>query len=259
MLTGQLEYLITQELKKRGDGYGIVVDISGKILSKEGVVKSSGISINGLLNPTSINENVPQIHIHDGAVINTPNRCAVYGAGYGNWTFDDGCKVTGSEALSIKSGNWIINGGTFTATGEYNLPAPANGDGTEPTGAAVSITHNTGYKGEVEVTINDGTFTSVSQSALFEGQNTNTNSMSALSDKGITINGGTFTTRNNTLYPIHIMNLLNKPVNVKTGNKIQLYPNFNLSAANWTKTDDGDNLILTLYDNIENLECINLT
>ncbi|HJJ41706.1 MAG TPA: hypothetical protein O0W90_00115, partial [Methanocorpusculum sp.] len=226
-----------------GQGYGVVVDISGKILSMEGVVNSSGISINGQLKPTSINEKVPQIHIHDGAEINTPNGCSVYGAGYGNWTFDKECKITGSEVLSIKSGNWTINGGKFEATGEYCDPAIANGDGTEPTGAAVSITHGGktaySYIGKVELIIKDGTFISKNQSALFEGKNNKPASKSALSDNGITITGGEFITKNSSkLYPIHIMNLLNKPVNVNTGNNIQLYPNFNLTAANWTKADD---------------------
>ncbi|HJJ42420.1 MAG TPA: hypothetical protein O0W90_03785, partial [Methanocorpusculum sp.] len=249
----------------KNNGYGIVADIYGKIESNYG-----GITVQGELKPTTINENVPQIHIHDGAEINISKSnyedtvsCAVYGAGYGNWTFDEKCIVTGPEVLSIKSGNWTINGGIYTCNGEYCDPATANGDGTEPTGAAVSITHGgetvDAYIGKVELIIKDGTFISKNQSALFEGKNNIPTSTSALSDKGITITGGTFTTKNSSkLYPIHIMNLLNKPVNVNTGNNIQLYPNFNLSAANWTKADD-DNLILTLYEEITNLECINLT
>ncbi|HJJ41692.1 MAG TPA: hypothetical protein O0W90_00040, partial [Methanocorpusculum sp.] len=230
-------------------GYGIVVDITGKIQSNY-----SGITINGQLQPTTINENVPQIHIHDGAVINAP--CAVYGAGYGNWTFE-GCTITGDEVLSIKSGNWTINSGTFTCDGIYYDPAIAWDSGSEPSGAAVSITHNPNYKCEVELTINGGTFTSVYQSALFEGKDTNENSKSALGEKGITINGGEFITKNTTLYPIYIRNLNGQHVSVSLNGQTPLYPGLNTSSATWVN-DTDNNWNVTLNGNIENVMSIDL-
>ncbi|HJJ41858.1 MAG TPA: PGF-pre-PGF domain-containing protein, partial [Methanocorpusculum sp.] len=245
------------------DGYGIVVDIYGTIKSDY-----EGITINGLLKPTNINsQNLPKITIHNGAVIDTPKGVAVYGAGYGEWIFEDGCKVTGDEVLSIKSGNWTINGGTFTCNGKYYDPAIKWDSGTEPTGAAVSITDNPGYARNVSLIINGGTFTSDKQSALFEGQDNHTNSKSALSEKGITINGGTFITHNDTLYPIYIRNLNAQPVHVTLNGQTPFYPNLNLSAARWEKDADNkwtavikenDNT-LTFVENIADLKCLDLS
>ncbi|HJJ41857.1 MAG TPA: InlB B-repeat-containing protein, partial [Methanocorpusculum sp.] len=237
------------------EGFGIVADIYGKIESNN----FGGITINGQLHPSNNNltsPNLPNITIHKGAVINT-KEAAVYGAGYGIWTFEEECQVTGMEALSIKSGKFTINGGTFTGNGEYVEPAAAYTGGTEDTGAALSITDNKAYARNVEVVINGGKFTSTNGHAVYEGTNSKEGSKSALGDNGITINVGEFITNNNEIYPIYIANLNNQNVKVILNGKTQLYPNFNLSAANWTA--DGDNLILTLYDDIENLECINLT
>ncbi|HJJ41848.1 MAG TPA: PGF-pre-PGF domain-containing protein, partial [Methanocorpusculum sp.] len=246
--------------KDKGEGFGIVVDIYGTIQFDNG----AGISINGNLHPSDENltsPNLPQIHIHNGAVINTPNSCAVYGAGYGNWIFDEGCTVNGDQVLSIKSGNWIINGGTFTCNGKYYDPAVAWSSGTEPSGAAVSITHGgtsaTTYANNVSLIISGGTFISEHQSALFEGKNNASSSTSALSEKGITINGGEFITKNTTLYPIHILNLKKKPVSVTLNGQTPFYPGLNTTSAYWVN-DTDNNWNVTLNGNIENVESIDL-
>lgn len=67
-----------------------------------------------------------------------------------------GAALSGDEALSIKSGNRTINGGTFTGTGPFFDPAESNNDGTEPTGAAVSITTNHAYEKNVSMVITGG-------------------------------------------------------------------------------------------------------
>ncbi|HJJ41907.1 MAG TPA: InlB B-repeat-containing protein [Methanocorpusculum sp.] len=238
------------------EGFGIVADIYGKIKSNNG----AGITISGNLQPTDISSlNLPKITIHNGAEIYTPNDIAIYGAGYGiKWIFEKGCTITGYDALSIKAGNWIINGGTFTATGNYQMLPKQNGNGPEPTGAAISITDKSGYAKNVELTINDGTFISKNQSALYEGINDEKDSKSALTGSGITINGGTFTTKNTTLYPIYIRNLNDSNVKVTLNGQTPFYPGLNTSAARWVKGTDG-NWTVTLKEDITNLESINLS
>ena len=47
----------------------------------------------------------------------------------------------GSEAIAIKRGVLNVTGGTFTATGDaVKDPVTANNNGTEDTGAAISVT-----------------------------------------------------------------------------------------------------------------------
>ena len=108
--------------------------------------------------------------VYDGATLtgyegnsgnaNYDDGPAVYAAGYGQWIIEDGATLTGGEALNIKSGQFTINGGQFTANGKYFDPATSWGNGTEATGAAVSVTYHKSYAGNVEIEISNGEFTS---------------------------------------------------------------------------------------------------
>ncbi|HJJ41888.1 MAG TPA: hypothetical protein O0W90_01055, partial [Methanocorpusculum sp.] len=245
--------------------YGVDITINGKVTGNEsGVIlkkKSYGsgaITISGNVKKTS--GNVPKITIGKNAILkgstNNNGGGAIYAAGYADWTINGGT-FFGDDVLSIKSGNFTINGGTFTANGEYYDPAEECGSGSEPTGAAVSITDNPGYARAIEITINNGTFISKNQSAFFEGLNDGATSNEG-AIKSISITGGQFKTDNESLYPIHIMNLKGKSVSVTLKDKTPLYPNLNLSAARWEKDAEG-NWTVTLKEDITNLESINLT
>ncbi|HJJ41849.1 MAG TPA: hypothetical protein O0W90_00855, partial [Methanocorpusculum sp.] len=231
---------------------GVVVNIDGTLKSTNRFT----ITVHG--NIKAIDGNVPEINVGQHAVLESKSGEGVYGAGYGIWTFNDGCKVTGNDSLSIKSGKWIINGGTYIATGNYYEPAKAYGNGAEPTGSAVSITDKSGYARNVTVTINGGKFTSVNSYAVFEGQNSASVSKSALGDNGITINGGEFSTKNASHYPIKIANLNTKSVHVTLNDQTPFYPGLNTSAATWVNNSEG-NWNVTLNGNIENVESIDLT
>ncbi|HJJ42393.1 MAG TPA: InlB B-repeat-containing protein, partial [Methanocorpusculum sp.] len=202
----------------------------------------------------------PNITINSSAVIDAYRGCAVYAAGYGNWIFNGG-KLNGTEALSIRSGNFTIKGGTFKGSGDYHDPPKRFSDMKLAyfTGAAVSIVNNssdTNHVSNVSIPIKDGTFKSKNGYAFLE---TSLKGGSALSSSGITISDGTFITDNSSkLYPIYISNLNNKNVKVTIKEKTLLYPYLNLSAARWTNDTNG-NWNVTLYDNISNLKSINLT
>ncbi|HJJ41685.1 MAG TPA: PGF-pre-PGF domain-containing protein, partial [Methanocorpusculum sp.] len=105
--------------------------------------------------------NVPLITIGETAKLDG----GVYAAGYCKWTFEPGCNVIGSDALMIKSGDFTINGGTFIGNGEYNEPEPY-GNGMDSSGAAIQVTSHDSYAGNVVLNINGGTFTSENNSAL---------------------------------------------------------------------------------------------
>ena len=166
-------------VKANNASYGIELDVSGKINAVTGNKAQSsgtiGINVNGKIKKTT--GNVPVINIHSGAVItseegntgNTNNDAsvAVYAAGFAKFNIDGG-SFQGTEALSIKSGILNITGGTFEATGAYTDPVVAWGSGTETTGSTISITSNTSYAGNIEVSISNATIKSKNGYAILE-------------------------------------------------------------------------------------------
>ena len=86
---------------------------------------------------------------------------------------DKSSVCSSSNALSIKSGEFTINGGTFTADGVFVASVVSYSNGSEATGAAISITANDDYEGNVALTINDGEFSSEKGYALYEGDTDN--------------------------------------------------------------------------------------
>ena len=165
--------------------YGVTVDFQGRMTGNIGLA----FYINGTVNKTE--GNVPQIHVA------MPDDSKVsggfYAAGYADWDIDSG-NFEGSTPLSIKSGTFDISGGTFHAIGEYRNPADANSNGSEETGAALSITSNDDYAGNVKITVTGGTFTSENGHAVYEGIATESSGSPAASssDVVIDIQDGTF-------------------------------------------------------------------
>ena len=141
-------------------GYGVNVEFAGKIeKSTEG-----GITINGTLQNA---EGAPVINILDGAVINS-EKAGLYAAGNGTWNIGK-ANITGKElAFGIKSGKVIINGGTFTCTGESKMPTEGYSNGINASGAAIQLESNKDYYGNIELIIKDGTFTSKNAVSIYE-------------------------------------------------------------------------------------------
>lgn len=166
--------------------YGVSVTVEGTIVSHE----SFAAYINGTNKNTE--GNVPHFTFTETSAIQA-DTVAVYAAGYGKWDFA-GDVTSGNDALSIKSGDIAITGGVYTAAGEYNDPASANGNGTENTGAAVSITTNRGYAQKTSVNISGGTFVSKNGNAFYEGiaKDAEGNPAAEASAAVIAISGGTF-------------------------------------------------------------------
>lgn len=125
-------------------GYGSVINLEGKIDSSNDAV---GIFISGNLgagddegSKLANAENPCTVNIKSGGSINVLSQgIAMNGQAVVN--VEDGASITGSEAIGIKRGVLNVTGGTFTATGDaVKDPVTANNNGTEDTGAAISVT-----------------------------------------------------------------------------------------------------------------------
>ena len=165
--------------------YGTVINFNGTIISTN--ENAGGITISGNLKNDGKLENAPIINIGKTAVVKTTAEAALYAAGIGVWNIDGGV-FEGKSAIGIKSGKLVINDGTFTATGETKT-GELYGNGIISTGSSIQIENNKGYAGNIEITINGGTFKSEKGLSIYHYPPT-TDEENAL--KSLVINGGVF-------------------------------------------------------------------
>lgn len=194
----QLELLIDADVTVEGH-YGIAlfgsgstacrnttVTIKGAIKTSEG---GSGIYTNGTMN--DMEGPVPHIILAEGATVDAVS-VGIQASGYATW--DLAGAITAAHAVCIKSGVFNITGGTYTSTGAFKDPADANSNGTEETGAAVTITTNPSYAPKTEVNITGGTFVSANGYAVYEGIAVKDGQpIASASTAVIEISNGTFT------------------------------------------------------------------
>lgn len=168
--------------------YGTVINFNGTIISTN--ENAGGITINGNIKNDGKLENAPVINLGKTAVVKTTADTALYGAGMGVWNINGGV-FEGKSAIGIKSGKLVINDGTFTATGELKT-GELYGNGIISTGSSIQIENNKGYAGNIEITVNGGTFKSEKGLSIYHYPPNNkegeTNTL-----KSLIINGGTFT------------------------------------------------------------------
>ncbi len=165
--------------------YGTVINFNGTIISTN--ENAGGITISGNLKNDGKLENAPIINIGKTAVVKTTAEAALYAAGIGVWNIDGGI-YEGKSAIGIKSGKLVINDGTFTATGETKT-GELYGNGIISTGSSIQIENNNGYAGNIEITINGGTFKSEKGLSIYHYPPTK-DEENAL--KSLVINGGSF-------------------------------------------------------------------
>ena len=162
--------------------YGVTVTVKGKIAQP---YASAALTING-----RVKEGNPIINLENATVSSNGNE-AIYAAGYGTWNITGG-SFKGSEAIGVKSGIININGGTFEADGNFVAPESVKEESgkTTATGAAISITTNETYQGNVEITIKGNpTIKSKEGYALYEGPT----GIEETAVNSIAIENGTFT------------------------------------------------------------------
>ena len=162
----------------------VVATIAGKIHS----TNNSAVSVNG-----KVKNDASVITIAKSAELTSDGSAAIYAAGYAKWTIEGG-KFTGKDGLSIKSGSFLIKDGEFTANGDKDLAPTKNGNGEELTGSAISISSHDGsaYAGNVELTIENGTFTSEKGHAVYSYERSGETSPFK-NTESVVIEDGTFT------------------------------------------------------------------
>ena len=88
----------------------------------------------------------------------------------------------------MKVGTLNVYGCTLKSTGTLVNPALGNNNGSEDTGAVISLTSNKGYPGDIKITINGGSLRSKNSNVVYEYlRGTDTTKVSS-----INITGGTF-------------------------------------------------------------------
>ena len=168
------------------NGYGSVVNIEGTVHTTgngaEGAVFVSGNLGNNIAGDMHNEINVTGTITSDtDAAIALNGNATVYVL--------DGAAITGNTAIAIKRGTLnVVEGATVHATGLSNIPPSGNMNGTEMSGAAVSMTNTYNNYGAMQVNISGGSFTSDHAMALFKEDDTYTN------DAKYAVSGGIFNT-----------------------------------------------------------------
>ena len=161
-------------------GYGAVINVAGEVSGTDGTIFVSGNLGNNIEGDMN---NVVNI---TGKVIGNDNAGVALN---GNATVNvkNGAEITGNTAIAIKRGTLNVeDGATVHATGEKNLEPEANNNGTEMTGAAISMTDTYNKYGAMSVNITGGSIKSDNAPALFKKEGTYTN------EATFAVSGGTF-------------------------------------------------------------------
>ena len=180
-------------------GYSSSIEVYGNI-ANGGIFVSGNLGNDATTAADMVDsDKAPTITIYDGAVVNSGTEGqGIAMNGLANVTVDGGI-ITGREAIGVKRGTLTVNGGTFTSTGKYVNTPDANHNGTEATGATISITSTYNNAGTISVSLNGGSFTGTNAPAVYVGHSKESDSSLNVYAKGITLNiaGGTFSSPDN--------------------------------------------------------------
>lgn len=167
--------------------YGVTVNFDGRIISSGD--KAGGITVQGNIHNDGTIINAPVINLSKTTKVTSTGSDGfpLYGAGAGIWNIVGGTYEGINGALGVKSGCINISGGTFIATAEPGK-AEGYGNGINGVGAAIQLESNTGYFGNMIVSIINANITSEKGNSVYhypaqEGANTL---------EKLVINGGNF-------------------------------------------------------------------
>ncbi|MCD7769529.1 MAG: right-handed parallel beta-helix repeat-containing protein [Oscillospiraceae bacterium] len=175
-----------------GDGSEDATELTVSNSSVTGT-ESFGISTNGSYSLTGgDNYSNCSITVNDSAIEGEASGMYLPAVNSTTVINGDSTTITGTETgIEIRAGELTVNGGTITATATTVETNP-NGSGTTSSGMAISVVQHT-TKQDITVTINGGEL--VGEYALYE-ENTEDNPATDLEKISIIVNGGTFTTTN---------------------------------------------------------------
>jgi len=161
-------------------GYGAVINVAGTLNGTSGTVFVSGNLGNNIAGDMNNVVNITgKVNGNDNAGVALNGNATV--------NVKSGAAITGNTGIAIKRG--VLNvedGATVHATGAENLNPDPNNNGTEMTGAAISMTDTYNHYGAMSVNITGGTFTSDNTVALFKEDGTYENAAT------YAVSGGTF-------------------------------------------------------------------
>ena len=164
-------------------GYGAVINIAGTVTTtgngSEGAVFVSGNLGNNIAGDMNNVINVT-------GTITSSTDAAIALNGNATVNIQNGANITGNTAIAIKRGTLNVRGGNIHSTGADNVPPSGNLNGTEMSGAGISMTHTYNQYGNMAVNISGGTITSEHSVALYKEDVTYTN------DATYSVSGGTF-------------------------------------------------------------------
>lgn len=139
--------------------YGAKADLKGTFMAigKEiGLDDQPAFAFNGFNHST---KNYPTINIYSTAKFISDDY-GIYAAGYANWNID-GATIEGKKAgIGIKSGKFNIKNAKISTDGKF-VEGTYNGNGINSNGAAIAIESNNTYAGNIDITIDGGTYTSL--------------------------------------------------------------------------------------------------
>ena len=149
----------------------------------------AGIYVNGNIQHDN---NSPIINLTNTTKITSTGN-GIYSAGYATYNIN-GAYIEGVEsALGIKSGIFNIKNGTIIGTGDDKTPTSGNNNGINASGTAIQIESNKGYKGNIELNINNGKIESKKSYTIYEYTVNNSNTQV----KDINLTGGTYISHSN--------------------------------------------------------------
>lgn len=165
------------------NGYGAVINIAGTV-ETEGTGAEGAVFVSGNLGKNVDGDMNNVINITGS--VTSENDAAIALNGNATVNVQEGAELTGNTAIAVKRGTLNVTGGTVTATGEKNYASTANHNGTEMTGAAVSMSSTYNKYGAMAVNISGGTFASEHADALYKAEGAYTNAAT------FAVSGGVF-------------------------------------------------------------------
>ena len=146
--------------------YGILVNMDGTINAVNDIDNGTGIGIYTNGNIKNL-DSAPIINLSNTTKITSTGN-GIYSAGYATYNIN-GAYIEGVESgLGIKSGKFNINDATIIGSGSDKTPTSGNNNGINASGTAIQIESNIGYKGNIELNIKDGNFTSKNSYVIYE-------------------------------------------------------------------------------------------
>ena len=140
-------------------GYGSVVTVNGilKSISAAAYVDDHMKTATG---------NTPVFALGKTGVVSS-QTAGIYGGGYANWNLA-GTVDAGVDALSFKSGNVTITGGSYTSNGDEHDPAVGPTGDAKVSGAALALISDSNNDSGLTANITGGSFVSKNSVALLE-------------------------------------------------------------------------------------------